>query len=116
MGLRVQADHVHMVCSIPPKLCLSEYMGLLKGKLTIKLFKTYLNLKQQPYRGNHFWSRGHFVSTVCIDEEMIMRYLKFQEHESVSGNIVGLCFKPEIKATFLAGDCLLMLYLMLRRF
>jgi len=63
----IQSDHIHLVCSIPPKLSVSEFMGLLKGKIAIKLFKTYPKLKQKPYWGNHFWSRGYFVSTVGLD-------------------------------------------------
>lgn len=78
--LNVQKDHIHLVCSIPPKVSISEYMGILKGKMAIKLFKTYPNLKQKPYWGNHFWSRGYFVSTVGLDEAMIRRYVKYQEH------------------------------------
>ena len=76
----IQSDHIHLVCSIPPKLSVSEFMGLLKGKIAIKLFKTYPKLKHKPYWGNHFWSRGYFVSTVGLDEEMIRRYVKYQEH------------------------------------
>ena len=79
--LSIQIDHVHLVCSIPPKVSISEFMGILKGKLAIKLFRTYPDLKQKPYWGNHFWSRGYFVSTVGLDEEMIKRYVKYQEHE-----------------------------------
>ena len=76
----IQSDHIHLLCSIPPKLSVSEFMGLLKGKIAIKLFKTYPKLKHKPYWGNHFWSRGYFVSTVGLDEEMIRRYVKYQEH------------------------------------
>ena len=76
----VQKDHVHLVCSIPPKVSVSDYMGLLKGKMAIKLFKTYPNLKRKPYWGNHFWSRGYFVSTIGLDEDLIRRYVKYQEH------------------------------------
>ncbi len=79
--LNIQPDHVHMVCSVPPKVSISQYMGILKGKLAIRLFKTYPNLKKKPYWGNHFWSRGYFVSTVGLDEEMIRRYVKYQENE-----------------------------------
>jgi putative transposase len=78
--MTVQKDHIHMVCSIPPKVSISEFMGVLKGKIAIKLFKTYPSLKQKPYWGNHFWSRGYFVSTVGLDEAMIKRYVKYQEH------------------------------------
>ncbi len=38
----IQSDHIHMICSIPPKLSISEFMGTLKGKIAIKLFKTIL--------------------------------------------------------------------------
>ena len=79
--MSVQIDHIHLVLSIPPKVSISELMGILKGKLAIKLFKTYPKLKQKPYWGNHFWARGYFVSTVGIDEDLIKRYVKHQEKE-----------------------------------
>ena len=79
--LNVQVDHVHLVCSIPPKLSVSEVLGLLKGKLAIKLFKSYPALKKKPYWGNHFWARGYFVNTVGIDEDVIRRYVKYQEQQ-----------------------------------
>lgn len=79
MELSVQPDHVHLVCSVPPKVSISGFMGLLKGKLAIKLFKSYPKLRQKPYWGNHFWARGYFVSTVGVDEELIRRYVRHQE-------------------------------------
>lgn len=56
----IQADHIHMVCSIPPKLSISDFMGVLKGKLAIKLFQSYPEMKRKPYWGNHFWADGYF--------------------------------------------------------
>ncbi len=44
----VQSDHVHMVCSIPPKISVSHFMGLLKGKLAMCIFQSYPDLKQKP--------------------------------------------------------------------
>jgi len=79
--LNVQRDHVHMVCSIPPKLSVSDYMGILKGKTAIKMLKTFPTLKKKKYWGNHFWARGYFVSTVGLDEDMIKRYVKHQEKQ-----------------------------------
>jgi len=79
--LNIQVDHVHVKCCVPPKVSISELMGTLKGKLAIKLFKSYPKLKQKPYWGNHFWSRGYFVTTVGVDEDMIRRYVKYQEGE-----------------------------------
>ena len=56
-------------------------MGTLKGKLAIKLFKSYPQLKKNPYWGNHFWSRGYFVNTVGLNEDQIRRYVNHQEDE-----------------------------------
>ena len=79
--LNIQKDHVHMIVSIPPKVSVSDFMGILKGKTAIKLFKSCPNLKKKPYWGNHFWARGYFVNTAGLDEEMIRRYVKYQEDE-----------------------------------
>ena len=79
--MNVQADHVHLLVSVPPKVSISKLMGTLKGKIAIKLFKSYPKLKKKPYWGNHFWARGYFVSTVGLDEETIKKYVKYQEKE-----------------------------------
>ncbi len=74
----VQADHVHLVLSIPPKYAVSNLMGYLKGKLAIRVFNRYESLRQR-YRSGHLWSRGYCVSTIGLDEEKIRRYVKWQE-------------------------------------
>jgi putative transposase len=79
--MSVQKDHVHLVISIPPKISISEMMGVLKGKLAIKLSKSYPKMKEKPYWGNHFWARGYFVSTIGLDEQMVKRYVKYQQEE-----------------------------------
>lgn len=79
--LNIQKDHIHMVCSIPPKLSISDFMGILKGKTAILMFQKWPILRKKQFWGNHFWSRGYFVNTVGIDEEKIRRYVKYQEEE-----------------------------------
>lgn len=79
--LNVQIDHIHLVVSIPPKVSVSVLLGTLKGKIAIKMFKSYPKLKKKPYWGNHFWARGYFVSTVGIDKDVIKRYVKYQEEQ-----------------------------------
>ncbi len=71
--LNIQPDHIYLLISVPPKLSISNLMGILKGKLAIKIFKSYPQLKKKLYWGNHFWARGYFVSTVGLDSEMIKR-------------------------------------------
>ena len=35
--LNVQEDHVHLIVMIPPKVAVSEYMGVIKGRTAIRL-------------------------------------------------------------------------------
>ena len=74
----VQADHIHLVVSIPPKYAVSNIMGYLKGKLAIRVFNQYEQLRRR-YWGGHLWSRGYCVSTVGLDEEKIRKYVQWQE-------------------------------------
>ena len=52
----MQADHIHLVLSIPPKYSVAEAVGFLKGKSAIKIFDMNLGLKRR-YWGRHFWAR-----------------------------------------------------------
>jgi putative transposase len=77
LEVNVQADHVHVVLSIPPKYAVSEMTGYLKGKLALRLFDKFPELRKR-YWGQHVWSRGYCVSTVGLDEERIRKYVKWQ--------------------------------------
>ena len=79
--LSIQADHIHIIVSVPPKVSISSLMGMLKGKTAIKIFKSYPALKKKPYWGNHFWARGYCSSTIGLDEEMIRNYVRYQEDQ-----------------------------------
>ena len=46
-----------------------------------QMFKSYPRLRKKPYWGNHFWARGYFVNTVGMDEDLIRRYVRYQEEE-----------------------------------
>ena len=77
--LNVQADHVHLLALIPPKVSISKYMGTVKGRTAIRVFNKFRKLKQKPYWGNHLWARGYCVGTVGLNEEMIRKYVRYQE-------------------------------------
>jgi len=79
LEMNIKEDHIHMILSIPPRLSISEVMGMLKGKTAIKLFKSFPALRKNPYWGNHFWSRGYCVSSIGLDENKIRKYVKYQE-------------------------------------
>jgi putative transposase len=73
-------DHVHLCLSIPPKLSGAHTIGFLKGKSAIWIHREYLG-KQRNFTGLHFWAKGYCVSTVGLDEQTIIRYIRNQEAE-----------------------------------
>ena len=77
--LNVQPDHVHLLAMVPPKTSISDFVGTMKGRTAIRVFNKFRDLKQKPYWGNHFWSKGYCVDTVGLDEEMIRKYVRYQE-------------------------------------
>lgn len=79
--LNIQEDHVHLLVMIPPKLSVSAYVGIIKGRSAIKIFKQFPKLKQKLYWGNHFWARGYCVDTIGLDLDMIRKYIKYQERK-----------------------------------
>jgi len=76
LELNVQNDHVHLVASIPPKYSVSNFMGYVKGKLSLAIFHKY-EVIGKKYWGRHFWSRGYCVSTIGLDEDKIRKHVKW---------------------------------------
>lgn len=79
--LNVQIDHVHLLVMVVPKISISDFVGIVKGRTAIRVFNKFRHLKQKPYWGNHFWSRGYCVDTVGLDTEKIRKYVKYQEQK-----------------------------------
>ncbi len=76
--LNVEIDHVHLLVMIPPKISISDYMGMIKGSTAIGVLNKFKKMKQNSYWGNKFWARGYCVDTVGLDSEMIREYVKHQ--------------------------------------
>ncbi len=77
--INVQEDHVHLLIKVPPKISISSIVGILKGRTAIRVLNQFKELKQKTYWGNHFWAKGYCVDTVGLNEEMIRKYVKYQE-------------------------------------
>jgi putative transposase len=52
----------------------------IKGKSAIYIARNYLG-KRRSFKGQHFWARGYYVSTVGIDEDVMREYIRQQENE-----------------------------------
>ena len=73
-------DHIHMLISIPPKMSVSRFMGILKGKSSLMIFDRFANLKYK-YGNRHFWCRGYYVDTVGRNKTAITKYIQNQIQE-----------------------------------
>jgi len=68
-------DHVHILLAIPPKYAVSQVVGFIKGKSAIQIARNFQGRKKN-YKGQHFWARGYFVSTVGKDENAVREYIQ----------------------------------------
>ena len=73
-------DHIHMCLSIPPKYSVAHTIGFLKGKSAIRIHRECLG-QRRNFTGLHFWAKGYCVSTVGLDEQTIVSYIRNQEAE-----------------------------------
>ena len=73
-------DHIHMLVTIPPKMSISKFMGILKGKSSLMIFYRFANLKYK-FGNRHFWCRGYYVDTVGRNKTAITKYKQNQIEE-----------------------------------
>jgi putative transposase len=90
--LNVQLDHVHLLVMVPPKVSVSDFVGMVKGRTAIWVFNKFRELKRRPYWGNRFWARGYCVDTVGLDEAKIRTYVQYQERRERLAEQRGLDF------------------------
>ena len=74
----MQVDHIHVIMMIPPKYAASDVIGRIKGKSVSNLRKRFAWFGKVYWKENIVWSPGYFVSTVGLNEQQIMRYVKWQ--------------------------------------
>lgn len=60
-------DHAHLLLSILLKQNISSFMGDLKGKSSMMIFKGHGNLRYK-FGNSSFWATGYYVSTVGLNE------------------------------------------------
>ena len=52
---------------------------ILKRRKAIRVFKQFPYLKKKPSWVNHFQAKGYCVDTIGLNQEMIKKYVKYQE-------------------------------------
>ena len=80
---RLMPDHVHVLLAIPPKHSVASVMGYLKGKSSLMIFDRHASLKYK-FGNRKFWTEGHCVSTVGLNEATIAKYIREQESHDIA--------------------------------
>ena len=47
--LSVQAEHMHLLAMVPPKISISDFVGIVKGRTAINILNKFRKLKKKPY-------------------------------------------------------------------
>ena len=76
--LSIQVDHMHLVIVLPPTYAVSAIVGKLKAKTSREMRQRFPWIKRRDWR-KACWSVGFFSSTVGVNEDVINRYVEFQE-------------------------------------
>ena len=77
--LNIQHDHIHLCLLTTPRDSISYTMQILKGKSSAWM-KKKIKRTHGLYEKESLWARGYFVSTIGLDEHLIRRYVKHQDH------------------------------------
>ena len=77
----IQVDHIHMVMVIPPKYAVSAVIGQIKQWTASELRKKFPFLHKVYWKEAVVWSPGYFVSTVGVDEDTVIAYVKWQQRQ-----------------------------------
>jgi len=82
----VSKDHVHLLCSIPPHISVSDYVQRVKGKSSRVIQQEFSHIRRR-YWGRHFWGRGYFSSTSGnVTDEIIQAYIENHTDANKSDN------------------------------
>ncbi len=77
----IDKDHVHVHMVIPPKYSVSVVVETIKKNTSRALREKCQFLDKVYWDRGGIWSKGYFVSTVGITEEIIRRYVAKQGQE-----------------------------------
>ncbi len=74
-------DHIHILCSIAPKLSVAQAAGIIKANTAREMKVKFPFLVTGYFDQETIWSIGYFVSTVVITESIVQRYIAMQGKE-----------------------------------
>ena len=76
---KADLDHLHLVISLPPAVCISDFVASLKNTTSRMVRKQYAEYLKQYLWGNSFWTDSYFISsTGGAALDIIMKYVESQ--------------------------------------
>ena len=72
-------DHVHIQIEIPPNVAISDAVQKLKGASSLHLKKKFKFIRDIYLDRDGIWSVGYFVSSNGLDEQIVKRYIQWQD-------------------------------------
>ena len=81
--LEVSVDHIHVFCSFPPRLSITQVVTCLKSHSARAIFREYPHLRQQLW-GGEFWEDGYFARTVGdkVTADIIKRCIQLHRDDT----------------------------------
>ena len=79
--MEVDVEHVHILCSFPPRYSISQVVGRLKSLSGRAVFREFPEVKRQLW-GGEFWEDGYFARTVGdeVSAEIVRKYIQHHAH------------------------------------
>jgi putative transposase len=75
--MEVSPDHVHIFCSFPPRLSITQVITRFKSLSARAIFREHPQVKRQLW-GGELWEDGYFARTVGdkVTAEVIKKYIQ----------------------------------------
>jgi transposase IS200-family protein len=75
-----EADHIHLMISAPPQICLANVINSLKSATSRLVRKKYAEHLARFYWKPYFWNRSYLIlSSGGAPIEVIQKYIQDQE-------------------------------------
>ena len=80
--MEVSEDHIHILCSFPPRYSIAQVVTRFKSLSARAVFAEYPQVKRQLW-GGEFWEDGYFVRTVGdpVTADVIRKYIAHHRAE-----------------------------------
>lgn len=77
-AMNTDLDHVHIQIEIAPSISVADAVQKLKGTASLAIRKKFKFIREMYLEKDGIWSVGYFVSSIGLDEEVVKKYIQWQ--------------------------------------